>query len=122
MLGRHDIDADAAEGQQPQEKTVGKADTAFLPDEMRLLLSGQLLVHQDPDRDRQRLGADVAGHIQNQRLEDHHDRQLRHNRLEEADHAGDDHAESQKEDQPGKTLLHALLQRLVQILLSGQTA
>ncbi len=65
--------------QRSDEQSVCGADPAFLPDERPLLLRGELLIHQHTDRDRQRLGANVARHIQHERLEADHKGQLRHN-------------------------------------------
>ena len=118
------VDIRTEEGQCHQRKdhAVEQADPDFLEQELQLFAGGQLLVHQDTDGDRQRLGADIAGHIQHHRLEADDDGQHRHHRLEHSDHRGNHHAEEQQGDQPRQTLLDALQHRLVQIFLAGQTA
>ena len=88
---------------------------------MQLVLRAQIFVHQYADRDRQRLRADVAGHVQNERLEADDDRQHGNNALERADDRGNAHAEKEQDDQPRQTLFDALRDRFVQIFLCGQT-
>ena len=82
----------------------------------------QLFIHQHADGDGQRLGADVARHIQNEGLEADDQRDLRNDGLEQPDDGGNAHAEKEQDNQPRQALFEAGFQRLVQILLAGQAA
>ena len=82
----------------------------------------QFFIHQHADGDGQRLGADVARHIQNEGLEADDQRDLRDDGLEQPDDGGNAHAEKEQDNQPRQTLFEAGFQRLMQILLAGQAA
>ena len=88
---------------------------------MQFLGKRKILVGQYPYGDSERLGADISGHVENQRLKRHNERQLRHNRLKNTHHAGNGNAETEQDDEPGQALLHAVEKRLIEILLGGQT-
>ena len=120
-LEQHDVDAQKNERHHAEQRAVAGADLHLLRGQMQLVLRAQIFVHQYADRDRQRLRADVAGHVQNERLEADDDRQHGNNALERADDRGNAHAEKEQDDQPRQTLFDALRDRFVQIFLGGQT-
>lgn len=112
---------DERERGRAEDRAVHKSDARLLPDKLPLLRAGRFAVHKDADRDGKRLRADVARHIQHERLEAHDERELRHDALEKADDARHDHPEPQQHEQPRQTLAHALHERFVEILLRGET-
>ena len=81
-----------------------------------------VLVHQHADGDGQRLGADIARHIQHHGLEADDDGQDSHHRLKGTHHRGHQHPEEEQSDQPGQALLDTLEDALVQIFFAGQAA
>ena len=89
---------------------------------MQLFGGGQVLVHQHADGDGQRLGADIARHIQHHGLEADDDGQDSHHRLKGTHHRGHQHPEEEQSDQPGQALLDTLEDALVQIFFAGQAA
>ena len=121
-LEQHDVNAQKNERHHAEQRAVAGADLHLLRGQMQLVLRAQIFVHQYADRDRQRLRADVAGHVQNERLEADDDRQHGNNALERADDRGNAHAEKEQDNQPRQALFEAGFQRFVQILLAGQAA
>ena len=89
---------------------------------MQLFGGGQVLVHQHADGNGQRLGADIARHIQHHGLEADDDGQDSHHRLKGTHHRGHQHPEEEQSDQPGQALLDTLEDALVQIFFAGQAA
>ena len=61
----------------------------------QLLHRGDVLIHQDTDGDSQRLGADIACHVEDHRLEADKKCDTVNDRLENADHRGNTHAEEE---------------------------
>ena len=88
---------------------------------MKLLLSGQMLVHEDTNGNGKRLCAHITGHIQNHRLESHDQGELLDDCLEKTDDRRYADPHKHEKHQPGKTFSDAELHRLLQILLRGQT-
>ena len=121
MLCQHNISTDADKGQRRQNKAVQETDPCFLEYQLRLLFSSQFLIHENTDRDSKGLGSDVAGHVENQRLEAHEDCKLRDNRLKHTHNTRNDEAESQQKDKPRKPLPDTVLQRFLQVFLCGKT-
>ena len=61
--------AEEAQRHDGQKRTVDQTHPHLLPEQMQLFGGGQVLVHQHADGDGQRLGADIARHIQHHGLE-----------------------------------------------------
>ena len=104
-----------------EQRAVAGADLHFLEGEVQLVLSTQFFIHQHTNRNRQRLRTNVAGHIENQRLEADDDRQHGYNAFKCTDNGRNAHAEEQQDDQPRQALFHAFPGGFVEILLGGQT-
>ena len=120
VLEQSDIQAHKNHRNAAEQESVEEAHTALLQDKMHLLTEGQVLVHQDADRHRQRLRAHVTCHVQDQRLERHDHGEALHHCLKRADDRRYQNAETEQGKQPRQTLLHAAQQRLLQVLLGGQ--
>ena len=123
-VGLEEVDIHAQEAQRHhgQQSTVDQAHPHFLEEQVQLFAGGQVLVHQHPDGDGQRLGAHVACHIQHHGLEADDDGQHCHHRFKGTHHGGDQHPEEEQRHQPGQALFHALEHALVQVFLAGQAA
>ena len=117
-----DIAAEEAQRHDGQKRTVDQTHPHLLPEQMQLFGGGQVLVHQHADGDGQRLGADIARHIQHHGLEADDDGQDSHHRLKGTHHRGHQHPEKEQSDQPGQALLDTLEDALVQIFFAGQAA
>ena len=76
-----------------KEQTVRTTNLHLLHNQHQLLLCCELLIHQDTDRNSQRLCSDVSCHVEDQGLEAHDDRDHGYDRLKCADNRGDDHSE-----------------------------
>ena len=120
-LEERDVDTDADKGEHAENGSVQCSDIDLFENQLQLLFRRELIVHQGANRDSERLGTDISGHVQNQGLEGHDNREARHHAFEESHYGRDDHTEAKEQDKPGQTLLDALLQRLVQIFLRGET-
>ena len=85
MLGKPDIQPDHHEGNRTEQHTVAEAHARFLADKPDLLPGCQVFVRQYADGHGERLRADIARHIENQRLERHNERQARNHLLKHPD-------------------------------------
>ena len=94
---------DEDKGQKAQNESVEQTGPGLFEDQLQFLLKSQALIDQHTDGDRQRLGADVTGHIQYHGLEGHQDGQALHDKFKGADHRRYSQAQEHKDNQPGKT-------------------
>ena len=115
------VKADADKGHRAKQQAICTADPHLLEDKAEFLAAGNIFIHQNTDRNSQGLCTDISGHVKNQRLEAHHDRDLGHYSFKHADHARHHKAKSKQQHQPRHTFAHAFLQGFLQILLRSKT-
>ena len=88
---------------EPSSSPFKKSDSHFLEYKSQLLHRGDVLIHQDTDGDSQRLGADIACHVEDHRLEADKKGDTVNDRFENTDYRGNAHAEEEQQHQPRET-------------------
>ena len=121
VLEAGDVDTNKYKCQRAEQQAIYKTDLHLLPYEMQFLFTSQVLIHQYTNRNRQRLCSNIPCHVQNQRLEAHHNRKHSDNRFKSSYNGRHTHAKEQQDDQPWQSFLHAFLCSFSQILLVCQT-